>query len=289
MTKIARYQLLDCGEGRRLEKIGNQIIDRPSPGVQLPKTNMQKWNQATLYYNSSRINAGHWQIINSNTTEPIISKFKNFLFEFRPGPSGQIGIFPEQSTNWKNLQKNIIQQPLNILNLFAYTGLSSVAAIKGGHHICHVDSSKSVMSWAKRNATLNNIDSNKIRWINDDVMTFCHREIKRKSRYNGFILDPPSFGRGQGKKTWKMQRDLPILLKLLNELSGGTPELIILSSHHTGWMPEKLKEFITESFRQINKRLISCHTMTEVTMSNKTIQSGICCSYIRSSDQVKHM
>jgi len=158
----------------------------------------------------------------------------NIRLELRPATNGQVGVFPEQLPNWRWLSQRLRQEtrPLRVLNAFAYTGAATLMASAAAADIdvCHVDGAKSAVSWARHNATLSGLQQRPIRWIVDDVMTFLKREVKRGSRYDGFILDPPAFGRGS-RASWQLRRDLPGLLGCVKQLLSTSPGFIILSCH----------------------------------------------------------
>ena len=158
----------------------------------------------------------------------------NIKLELRPAANGQIGIFPEQLSNWRWMSDHLRQQarPVRVLNAFAYTGVATLmaSAASTGVEVCHVDGAKTSVSAARRNAELSGLQQRSIRWIVDDVMTFLRREIKRGNQYDGFILDPPAFGRGS-RATWQLGRDLPELIDCVKELLSDAPSFIILSCH----------------------------------------------------------
>ncbi|MCB1178690.1 MAG: class I SAM-dependent methyltransferase, partial [Leptospiraceae bacterium] len=166
-------------------------------------------------------------------------------------PFGHLGIFPEQKLNW-NLLLDIPKYSstnLNILNLFAYSGISTLYAAKSGMNVCHVDSSKGMVDWARENAELSGLSEAKTRWIVEDVAKFIKREIKRGKKYQGFILDPPSFGRGSKGEIWKIENDLLPLMEDLMSLCDGKPEFIIISCHTTGFSPIILERILKSLVR----------------------------------------
>lgn len=228
------YQLIDCGNFRKLEKFGDFLIDRPSQVANWNKNlNDDLWKQADFYFDKE----SGWKK-NNKCEENLFFKWKNIVLKLYLTDNGQLGVFPEHYINWKfiyNVLKNATGE-LNILNGFAYTGAATIASslmhdenrkIK----LTHVDSSKPVITKAKDNAKLSKVDKNPIRWIMDDIVSFMEKEVKRGNVYNGIILDPPAFGKGKGKKNWKLQKDLPYLIELSGKLMWNNPCFFILSCH----------------------------------------------------------
>ncbi len=236
------YELIDCGDKRRLERFGSIILDRPCPqALWSKKLDITTWNTVTAYYERSSENQG-WQNFNNNVL-PVKWNIQldELTLELRPSESNQIGIFPEQLSNWSwinNIIKENSNRPLKILNCFAYTGIASIIASYSGDdniEVCHVDGAKASVNWAKKNASLSGLDNNKkIRWIVDDVTKFLSREIKRGNKYDGIILDPPAFGRGSKTSSWKFDKDLSNLLKLVNQLLSEKPLFVVFSGHAPG-------------------------------------------------------
>ena len=232
------YELIDTGDKRRLERFGDFILDRPCPqALWNKKLDKNIWNSAIAYYERSKENKG-W-INNGNLPLNWNISLDELLIELRPSENNQIGIFPEQLSNWSWINQKIISnsnRPLKILNCFAYTGIASIVASFSGNddiEVCHVDGAKTSVNWAKENAKLSDLSNKKIRWIIDDVVKFITREIKRRNKYDGIILDPPAFGKG-AKSSWKFDKDLPKLLKLVNKLLSDNPLFVVLSGHAPG-------------------------------------------------------
>lgn len=207
------YELLDSGDGMKLERFNVYVVARPDPrAVWKPQKSSSVWNTAHAQYIRSTKIEGHWQI--KSPPPPLwLIRYRGMIFQLKPTAFKHIGIFPEQAVNWVWLENIIGNQPLNILNLFAYTGAASIAAVRAGARVTHLDSVKSAITWAHENARLNNVTEKQIRWIEDDAMKFVLRESKRGNMYDGIILDPPRFGRGTKGEVWKLLDDLPQLLE----------------------------------------------------------------------------
>jgi len=203
MMKDFDYSLLDFGEGRKLERFGNIIVDRPSPqATNKKRLNRNIWDASDCYFDKST----GWIIKNDKALVSWIIDVMGFKVTLKLSSSGQIGIFPEQYPNWVFLNKiaSSIDTPINVLNGFFYTGVSAIVLSSAVFNITNVDGSKTAVNWAKSNITANNINSN-MRFIAEDMLTFVKREIRRGNRYNGFIFDPPEFGRGPGGE-WVLKK-----------------------------------------------------------------------------------
>ncbi len=251
------YELIDCGEGRRLERFANCIVDRPAPQATWPKKLAQKhWQLADAYY-LRETNGQHQWSEYSAFPDPWIIKVGNFSLALKATMNNQIGIFPEQFSNWSWLtyklqkysaiNKPTPDNPIKVLNAFAYTGAATLAAASAIDNIevCHIDAAKTSVNFARNNAKLSGLENKPIRWIVDDVLKFIKRELKRDNRYHGIILDPPAFGRGSGSSTsWKIKRDLPLLLDGINQLLTDNPCFVILSCHAPNLTSKELAKMI---------------------------------------------
>ncbi|MBT3348752.1 hypothetical protein HN954_02230 [bacterium] len=222
------YALIDCGDERRVEKFGEIIVDRPCP--QATWRRKIRGNSDAFFVRENP--NSEWKK-SKNIPETWNVKIGKIQAELRFSKNGQIGIFPEQWENWNWIEKKVTEnadRPLKILNLFAYTGIATLHASAKNTEVCHVDGAKSAITWAKKNAEISGFSDAKIRWICDDVMKFLAREIRRGKKYDGIILDPPAFGRG-AKKDWKIERDLPELMKMIAELLSQNPIFVVLTCH----------------------------------------------------------
>ncbi len=235
------YTFLDCGYGKRLEKIGDLILERPAPQAEWePRLSAEKWQEARARY-VRQGNQGHWVF----TTEDSETLSRDFYFKYGPvsmelrfSENGQIGIYPEQLPNWVWLKETIRDcgRELRILNGFAYTGGSTLFSSLGGSEgkeadVCHVDASKSAVNWARQNRDISNLQDQTVRFVVEDILRFMEREIKRGRSYQGIILDPPAFGRAPGGRTWVLKKNLPELMDLSIRLLGNDPEFFLLSCH----------------------------------------------------------
>jgi 23S rRNA (cytosine1962-C5)-methyltransferase len=263
------YELLDSGEGRKLEKFGPYLIERPAPVVLWPKSLPEaKWKGAQAVF--SREGERLWKKKEVPASWEMTTS--GLLFKLSPTDFGHLGIFPEQRAQWEWIQKK--SQGLKVLNLFAYSGGSTLAAAKGGASVCHLDASKGMVAWARENAQLNGLEKKPIRWIVEDAVKFLKREQKRGSRYEGIILDPPTFGRGSQGEVFKIEDDLLPLLNLCFSLFSSSPKYVILSCHTPGLTPIILGHLL-EPLRKQYEGVIKTGEMTlEGKEGTKNLPSG---------------
>ncbi len=230
-TDWTDYELIDSGDGMKLERFGRYTISRPDPrAIWKRNKTPEVWSAADAQYIRSTKTEGHWQIKNPSPS-PWLIRYRDMTFKLEPTSFKHVGIFPEQAVNWVWLEGMIAKQPLSILNLFAYTGAATVAAARAGARVTHLDSLKSVLTRAHENVRLNDIDEHKIRWIADDAMKFVNREAKRGNTYDGIILDPPRFGRGSKGEVWKLMDDLPRLLEACANILSPTPRFLLVNAY----------------------------------------------------------
>jgi len=227
------YELLDSGDGRKLERFGAYVLARPcSQALWRPQLDDAEWNRADASFDREDGNRWH-----GRTNLPKEWTIRTAGVSFRLGGTdfGHLGIFPEQRAQWRWIREACAATPgLKVLNLFAYSGGSTLAAALGGADVCHLDASKGMVEWARDNARLNGLSEKPIRWIVDDAHKFMRREIRRGRAYDAIILDPPTFGRGAGGETYKIERDLKETLSLVRDLLTPQPRFVLFSSHTPG-------------------------------------------------------
>ncbi|MCC6274906.1 MAG: class I SAM-dependent methyltransferase, partial [Leptospiraceae bacterium] len=213
---LETYTLIDSGDLAKLEIVGKYKIIRPSLFSVYKKTNKDLWKNPDAVFAKTE-KGGEWKFF-SRIPESFSIEICGLTAKIKFTPFGHLGIFPEQGENW-NLIRKISEKKKNleVLNLFAYSGLSTLACLDSNYSVCHVDASKGMVDWAKENAKLSGLSEKKVRWIVDDVLKFLKREIKRGKKYQGFVLDPPTFGRGSKGEVWKIEDDLVPLLELCME------------------------------------------------------------------------
>jgi len=198
-------------------------------------------------------------------------------------PSGQVGVFPEQCDNWSWVfeQCAAAKRRLRVLNLFAYTGASTIAAAAGGAEVTHVDAAKGIVERASKNAVLSGLADAPIRWIVDDAVKFCAREVRRESRYDAVILDPPTYGHGKRGESWQVKRDLPELLRLVLELTDHAPAFILLTCHTTGIDAADLASYFADAGLKADSRRLVRGAMRLCSKDDRELAAGV---YIRWRD-----
>ena len=236
------YELLDTSAGERLERWGNVILIRPDPQIiwDTPKKH-PLWKQANARYHRSNTGGGQWQ--NYRPVPPMWKiGYKGLTFQLKTMGFKHTGIFPEQAVNWDFAMKKIQEagRPIKVLNLFGYTGAATLACMKAGAHVTHVDASKGMVGWAKENAHSSGLADKPIRWIVDDCMKFVEREIRRGNHYDAIIMDPPSYGRGPKGEIWKIEDAIHPLVKLCANLLSEKPLFFLINSYTTGFAPAVL-------------------------------------------------
>ena len=239
---VDEYELIDAGDGHRLERFGGYVVDRPYPAADGPRRDPESWDAADLRFERD-----------TGWSGPAIAPARQgwtvdvdgLGFELRPTTAGQVGLFPEHAALLPWLRQRVAakgESPV-VLNLFAYTGLSTLALAKVGASVTHVDASKPSVDWARRNAALNDLDDHPIRWLVDDARAFVAREVRRGRRYDGVILDPPTYGHGASGKAWRLERDLPPLLDDIQRVLA-QPGFLLLTAHTEALDPFTLGGFL---------------------------------------------
>lgn len=233
------YELLDCSSGERLERWGNVTLIRPDPQViwKTPKKH-PAWRRADAVYHRSSSGGGNWEIKNKIPSFWSIG-YGDLNFNVKTMGFKHTGIFPEQAVNWDYTAKLIKNagRPVKVLNLFAYTGGATVACLKAGAEVVHVDSSKGMVQWAKENAVASGVADRKVRWIVDDCVKFVQREIRRGNKYDIIIMDPPSYGRGPGGEIWKLENEVYSFVELCSQVLSDNPIMVLINSYTTGLSP----------------------------------------------------
>lgn len=240
------YEILDMANGEKLERWGNITLIRPDPQIiWKEKTFPEKWKNANAKYNRSNTGGGNWNFIKPLPKSWQI-KYKDLTFNIKPMGFKHTGIFPEQAVNWDWMMNKIrnSNREIKVLNLFAYTGGASVACLKAGASVCHVDSSKGMCEWAKENVASSGLRERPIRFLIDDVVKFVNREIRRGNKYDGIIMDPPSYGRGANGEVWKFEENIADLVKLCMNVLSDKPLFFLINSYTTGISSQVLENLL---------------------------------------------
>ncbi len=247
------YALLDAGAGRRLERFGDVILDRPAPAAAFaPAREPAAWEHATARYQRlPGATAGTWE------PAGVLPEHWNVVvdglaMELRPTPSGQVGLFPEHLpvASWAAAHAEAaarsLGRPAAVLNLFAYTGLATLVLARAGAALAHVDASRPAVAWARQNATLTGVADRPIRWLVEDAARFVAREVRRGRRYDGVLLDPPTYGHGPDGSAWRLDEGLAPLLAGLRPLLGPRPAFVACTAHATGLDPARLRDLVVD-------------------------------------------
>lgn len=240
------YEILDMANGEKLERWGNITLIRPDPQIiWKEKSFPEKWKNANAKYNRSNTGGGNWNFIKPLPKSWQI-KYKDLTFNIKPMGFKHTGIFPEQAVNWDWMMNKIrnSNREIKVLNLFAYTGGASVACLKAGASVCHVDSSKGMCEWAKENVASSGLRERPIRFLIDDVVKFVNREIRRGNKYDGIIMDPPSYGRGANGEVWKFEENIADLVELCMNVLSDKPLFFLINSYTTGISSQVLENLL---------------------------------------------
>lgn len=245
------FELIDSGNGEKLERWDKYILRRPDPQAIWNKDNRIKyWNKADMVYHRSNSGGGRWEVLSSIPQEWQV-KYQNLTFNIRPTQFKHTGLFPEQAVNWLKLSEFIKKRrtqgkEVKVLNLFAYTGAATVACTGAGAQVTHIDASKGMTSIAKQNIIDSKLDGFGSRFIVEDVVKFVEREIRRGNKYNGIVMDPPAYGRGPTGELWEIERDLSNLVDLCCKLLED-PLFLLVNAYATTFSAVALENVLKDS------------------------------------------
>ncbi len=244
------YEVIDCSAGEKLERWGDYLLVRPDPQViwNTPKTE-KRWRKVNAHYHRSSKGGGEWEFF--DLPEQWSIRYGSLTFQLKPFNFKHTGLFPEQAVNWDWFSGKIKSagHPVKVLNLFAYTGGATLAAASAGAAVTHVDASKGMVAWAKENARSSGLGDAPIRWIVDDCVKFAERELRRGSRYDAIIMDPPSYGRGPKGEVWKIEEAIYPLIQLCAKLLTGKPLFFLVNSYTTGLQPAVLHYMLSAALK----------------------------------------
>ena len=277
ITDFTEYQILDLNNGKKLESWNGIILDRPDPQVIWKKEEDTNWQKADAIYDRSNTGGGKWNI-KKNIPSSWVINYHDLKFNLKLMGFKHTGLFPEQAYNWNLIREKIktAKREIKVLNLFAYTGAATIAALKEGASVVHVDSSRGMIDWAKENVKLNHLENANVRFLVDDVRKFVKREIRRGNKYDIIIMDPPSFGRGSKSEVWSIEIDLDELIKDTAKLLSENPILFLINSYTTGLSKTVLEDIL---YLRVNTKFKGIITSDElgipVNNSNLILPCGI--------------
>ncbi len=275
-NKWIDYECLKTGNGEKLERWGNIILNRPDPQIIWEKKDV--WNNYDGYYHRSNEGGGYWEY-KKKLPEYWTVKYNNLTFKVSPTNFKHTGIFPEQAANWDYIDFKVKEylkdhEEMHILNLFAYTGCATMAAANAGAtEVVHVDASKSINEWAKENMKLCHLEDKTIRFIADDAIKFLEREKRRGHTYQGIIMDPPSYGRGPNKEVWKFENDFTKLLDKVKDVLDKDYSFLLISSYTTGISHISLENILKLKFP--NQKIETGENCLPITENNLILPCGI--------------
>ena len=270
------YELLDVNKSNRLERWGDIYLIRPDPQAiwELPQ-NDNLWKKAHAVYHRSNSGGGFWEVLKKVPDVWSIS-YGDLKFNLKPMGFKHTGLFPEQAVNWSLMQDIIKKQnrPVKVLNLFAYTGGATVACLKAGANVTHVDASKGMVAWAKENAVISGVADKPVRWLVDDCKKFVEREIRRGNKYDGIVMDPPSYGRGPNGEVWKLENNLEELLRLTSQILSDNPIFFLLNTYTAGMSSTVLSYMGEEYIAKGRGRVSTDEIGLKVTSRNLIMPAG---------------
>ncbi|MBG9732682.1 class I SAM-dependent methyltransferase [Paenibacillus alvei] len=272
------YELIDTGGGEKLERWGDVVLRRPDPQIIWPlDRETDEWRNVHGHYHRSSSGGGQWDM-----KKPIPDRwtieYQNLKFYIKPTNFKHTGLFPEQAVNWNWMMNKIrnANRPVKVLNLFAYTGGATLACASAGAEVCHVDAAKGMVQWAKENAQLSGLQSHPIRYITDDVFKFVQREQRRGNKYDAIIMDPPSYGRGPGGETWKLEQSLYPFLEFCTTIMSDNPLFLQINSYTTGLSPTVLSNMLNMTMKKRYGGKLSCGEVgIPITKSGMVLPCGI--------------
>ncbi len=253
VTDFKDYQILDMAHGEKLEKWKDIMLVRPDPQIIWKDEATNLWGKANAIYKRSNTGGGAWNK-KGYVPDSWIVNYQDLKFNLKLMGFKHTGLFPEQAYNWNLIREKIrnAKRRVRVLNLFAYTGGASIAALKEGAIVVHVDASRGMVDWAKENVKVNNLEKEEIHFLVDDVRKFVKREIRRGNKYDIIIMDPPSFGRGSKSEVWSIEEDLDELIKDTSELLSDEALLFIINSYTTGLSKTVLENLL---YLYVNKKV----------------------------------
>ena len=294
VTDFKDFELIDMSNGEKLERWGKYYLVRPDPQIiWKEKSNPKMWNLMDARYIRSSTGGGHWEVI-KKVPDSWKIEYNSLVFNIKPMGFKHTGLFPEQAVNWKYMMEKIAKRKksgkdVRVLNLFAYTGGATLACLKAGASVCHVDSSKGMVAWAKENVISSGFKDKPVRFIVDDVIKFVTREIKRGNKYDAIVMDPPSYGRGAKGEVWSIEKDLSNLLELCIKLLSDNPLFVIINTYTGGLSGNIISNLLSIKISNERQELLSKGNISydEIGIISKDTNMSLPCG-ITTKWEVKH-
>lgn len=272
------YEIIDMANGEKLERWKDIILVRPDPQIiWKSKSFPNKWKEINAKYNRSSTGGGSWEYKKKIPNNWKVN-YKNLTFNIKPMGFKHTGLFPEQAVNWDWMIEKIknSNKEIKVLNLFAYTGGATVACLSAGASVCHVDSSKGMVAWAKENVTSSGLQERAVRYIVDDVVKFVNREIRRENKYDAIIMDPPSYGRGTNGEVWKFEENICDLVELCSKVLSDNPLFFLINSYTAGISSTVLENILNLNItKNYNGKVTSGEIGLPMTNSKLILPCGI--------------
>ena len=271
------YEILDMANGEKLERWGEIYLIRPDPQIiWKDKSFPEIWKKANARYSRSNTGGGAWEY-KKRVPDNWQIKYKELTFNIKPMGFKHTGLFPEQAVNWDWMMNKIknSERPIKVLNLFAYTGGASVACAAAGASVCHVDSSKGMVTWAKENVISSGLGEKSVRYIIDDVTKFVQREIRRGNKYDAIIMDPPSYGRGKNGEVWQFEHNISDLVELCKDVLTENPLFFLINSYTTGISSKVLENILYLNLKMKNGKISSGEVGLPMKASKLVLPCGI--------------
>ena len=274
-----QYALLDFGDGRKLERFGSWVLDRPAPAAGKTRRHApDRWHRAHARFTRPRSGtAGTWRDRVPIPDSWPVAWRHGISFQLHRNAHGHVGLFPEQAACWDWIGDVVrrASMPVNVLNLFAYTGGSTLAAAQAGARVAHIDAARNMVARARSNAARSNLEQAPVRWIAEDARRFVAREERRGRTYHGIILDPPSYGHGPRGQAWHLEEDLPELLRSCWRCTRNDPLFFLVTCHRQGWTPAELREMVFEHARLPYDSRWEAGHLSIATPDGRSLDSGL--------------
>lgn len=278
------YELLDFGNGRKLEWMAGRLLDRPCPAAEgLRKSKIGRWSQADLRYHRQSAQTGTWTVTSKAEVSSVMDAGWTldcgmFRLRLQPTPAGQVGVFAEQLENWRWIVQQVQRagRPLQVLNLFGYTGASTLAAAAAGAAVTHVDAADNIVQWARENAELSGLADAPVRWIVEDAMKFVQRELRRSRQYDAIILDPPSYGHGPKGEVFRLSEHLLPLLEHCGKLTAARRAFMLLTCHTPGYGPAELEACLCDAVFGACSAGVHAERLWLKAADGRKLSAGVC-------------